>query len=115
MIDTVGPHNSHMFWQPFRHGCGCYLEWGTPIQAETDFHVNVARHGLTMFLQGAKNYPCPQHGSSTGVPGPPLKEFVPVYMRACQVWYRACHEDQKVYADRLSESLGVPDIEVTVS
>lgn len=109
MTQRTGPHNSHMFWQPFRHTCGCYLEWGTPVQDQSDFCVGVAQRGLIMFLQGAKNYPCPQHGSASGVPGPNLKEFVPVYMRAGQVWYRNCHEDQKVHADRLAGELGVPD------
>lgn len=99
-----------MYWQEFRHGCGCYLSWGIPVRG-TDMatHAN-AQAQMFQFFDTIKVYPCPLHGSATGVPSAPLKEGERRYMPASNVYYRECPEDRRVYADRVAEHLGVPDL-----
>lgn len=93
------------YWQPFRHVCGCRLEWGAELPHADRLHAIAAQQTLFAFLDAIKNYPCPMHGSATGVPAPPLGEGQRRYLRANDVWYMLCPPNRHLYGDRLADHL----------
>lgn len=103
------PKPQAMFWQPFRHMCGCYLAWGLEVPQEVvrgSAVAFLAQERVIGFLRDIKDYPCPMCGSTTGVPSPPLQTGERRYMPGSNAWYRALDDDQEVYADRLAGHLG---------
>jgi hypothetical protein len=96
-----------IFWQPFRHVCGCYMEWGGEVPHADLEHTKAAQRSMFAFLESIKGYPCPMHGSASGDPAPPLAEGEQRIIRASNVYYKMCAPDRHVFADRLSSRLGV--------
>lgn len=100
-----GTANVVLFWQPFHHKCGCYLEWGTEVPRATEFQGARAQESMFRFLKAIKDYPCPLHGSMTGIPAPPLGPEERRYLDASGVWYKQCPPESYLYADRLRTHL----------
>lgn len=97
-----------MFWQPFRHDvCGCYLEWGMEVPDSGTASATWADLHMQEWLRTVRRFPCPQHGSATGNPEPPLNGDVPRHLKANGVWYRSMRESRKKYADRIADYLAV--------
>jgi hypothetical protein len=94
-----------IYWQPFRHKCGCYLEWGAELPHADMQHAGLALELLRRFLRTAQRFPCPLHGSATGVPAEPLLPGQRRYMPANGVWYKECPADRQIYGDRLADHL----------
>lgn len=95
-----------MYWQPFRHdACGCYLEWGMAVPDTRQATGALAHQQMVEFLRTTAPFPCPLHGSATGVPAAPLRGQEARYMFANDVWYRALPEERRLYADRLADAI----------
>lgn len=104
----LNPHNSPMFWQEFRHRCGCYLQWGMRVPDASGMTHLMAQERVFQFFESIAPYPCPMHGSATGVPVSPLRSNECRYMPASTAWYRPCPPERRIYGDRVSDHLRVP-------
>jgi len=80
------------YWLPLEHPCGCVIDWGVDS--------SIADQLASGFLPAAAPYPCPMHGSTTGVKEPPLAANEERYLVASGVWYRAAAEDQRINGER---------------
>lgn len=107
--NTTGkpPATGYMYWQPFRHTCGCYLDWGVDMGTAKphEFVVYLAQERVTGFLSDIREWPCPMHGSASGDPAPPLAEGTRRYIRDSNAWYRLCSPEDHHWADRLTDAI----------
>lgn len=97
--------NTGWYWHPFRHVCGCYLDWGIEITDALSTTLTKAADDLTHFFRIAAPFPCPLCGSATGIPADTLGPDEVRYMPANRVWYQTCGEERKVFADRMADHL----------
>lgn len=95
--ERPGQNAGSIFWLPMKHICGCYLAWGIevpPYAAADRMHVEMfAGTQIEQFLRTSHAYPCPMHGSASGVPSPPLEPGERRYIPQCNAWYMACPPD----------------------
>jgi hypothetical protein len=82
-----------MFWLPLAHPCGCFIDLGVAA---------LESQRLPAFLSAAVDYPCPWHGSASGLPSDAGKDGV-AHLASADVWYRVAPEDQISNARRNSE------------
>ena len=86
------PEEIELYWLGLYHpACSCYLDWGVKRRGNW-------RERLDSFLSVAVGYPCPYHGSATGLPAGRERGFI--YWRANCVYYRPLAEGQKDNARR---------------
>jgi hypothetical protein len=84
-------------WLPMKHICGCYLSWGCEVPqvpvTDADNWKLFACTQIEQFLRTSHAYPCPMHGSASGVPSAPLVYGEKRYIPQCNAWYMACPPD----------------------
>lgn len=73
------------FWLPLEHPCGCKLDWGVDRRKASE---------LPVFLHSAAPYPCPMHGSMTGIREPALEAEEIRFIVQNGVYYRLAAPDQ---------------------
>jgi hypothetical protein len=81
-----------IYWLPLEHSCGCLIDWGY----DDRFREELAQRMLVLAA-----YPCPMHGSATGVPAPSLgKDEERELLWNEGLFYRAAREEHRSNGQR---------------
>lgn len=98
-----------VFFLPMKHICGCYLSWGIAVppydEKDRGHWVMFAGTQIEQFLRANHAYPCPMHGSASGVPSAPLMMGETRYVRQSNAWYMACPPDDYDKAEERAEQI----------
>jgi hypothetical protein len=79
MMFRTPPTPNALYWLPLEHTCGCIIDWGCDDRL---------REQLPRFLASAVHFPCPVHGSASGVPNAPLAPGERRYLAQADIFYR---------------------------